>query len=405
MISFYHMKLIGYQDLSTQTWYVVIISYLSLYLGAITYFTAKTSIGNNETIKAEINLSNPLLLKNEARIPLYFTFIFGMVGLIGAFQAWFVLIELFGSIPRALLRLGALYQMRVDGDLEGVWPYTSLFSYSAIFFAAIFSAVKSRITLISALPLIALIIKEIAMAGRAGILFGFAEYGFTFIFTIYYLKTNNRNYHFNKVKFTASILIVLFLFLTSITLIKNLRAAPESFSGETRALKSLNENKFFSPAIYLYTTGHIGVLNEFLEKDIENYRVGENTFQFVYNIFNKIGFTERPNTFQKAYRIPVWINTGTFIRELIADFGFPITIIILFAMGFFLALNWNNFFMHGNFSNLVILVFLMIIIFFSFLMIITRLANWYLTLALLLSILSILSKSEKKFSVQRNNLT
>jgi oligosaccharide repeat unit polymerase len=401
MISFYHLKLINYKELNFETWYVIILSFVSLYLGAITYFFAKKTFPNLETEKNNLT-SPPLLLQNEGRIAFYFTIVFGTIGLIGAFQAWFVLIKLFGSIPVALLRLGALYQMRVSGELEGVWPYTSLFSYSAIFFAAVFSAVKSRITIISALPLIALIIKEIAMAGRAGILFGFAEYAFTFIFTIYFLKDSDIKYSFNKTKFVSSVLIVSFLFITSVTLIKNLRAAPESFAGETRSLKSLDDNIFISPAIYLYTSGHIGVLNEFLEKDVENYRIGENSFQFVYNLLNKIEFTERPNTFQKPYRIPVWINTGTFIRELIADFGFPFTLVIIFMLGFLLALNWNNFFMHGNFNNLVILVLLMIIVFFSFLMMITRLANWYLTLIFLLTIFSILARLETKISKTDN---
>lgn len=398
MITFYELKLINYSNLSGQTWFVIIFSYVSLYMGSVFYFSVKNSLKNESSSKVNKQYPLSILLKNDAKVSFYLTIIFGVIGLIGAIQSWFVLVKLFGSIPAALLRLGALYQMRVNGELVGVWPYTSLFSYSAIFFAAVFSAMKSRITVISALPLSALIIKEIAMAGRAGILFGFVEYAFTFLFTIYYLKGSYTSYSFNKTKFILSILIVLFFFITSVTLIKNLRAAPESFRGETRTLKSLNENKFISPAIYLYTSGHIGVLNKFLEKDVENYRVGENTFQFLYNILNKFNVLDRPNTFQKPYRIPVWINTGTFIRELIADFGFPITLIILFMLGFFLALNWNNFFTYGNFNNLVVLVLLMIIIFFSFLMMITRLANWYLTLIFLLSVISFLTWKDKNFS-------
>ncbi len=390
MIALYHIKLISYHELSFQTWYVIVISYFSLYLGVITYFTAKNSIGKGEISESFECGSTPFLFQDSAKIAFYLTIILGTIGLVGAIQAWLVLINMFGSIPSALLRLGALYQMRVSGELEGIWPYTSIFSYAAIFFAAIYSATKSKVTFISALPLIALLIKEVAMAGRAGILFGLVEYAFTFLFSIYYLKIHQSDYLFNKLKFFSSIIIVLILFLTSVTLVKNLRAAPESFSGETKALKSLNENKFISPAIYLYLSGHVGVLNKFLEKDVENYRFGENTFQFVYKNLNKIGFTDEPKTLQKAYRIPVWINTGTFIRELIADFGFPSTMLILFGLGFFLALNWNNFFLHGRFNNLVILVFLMIIVFFSFLMMITRLANWFLSMTFILMVIKVI---------------
>ncbi|NOX66187.1 MAG: hypothetical protein GXO85_10470, partial [Chlorobi bacterium] len=216
MITFYQLKLIGYSDLSGQAWFVIILSYISIYLGAISFFSAKDSLKKEKIIQSSKQFTLPLLLKNNARTSLYLTIILGTIGFVGAIQSWFVLVKLFGSIPAALLRLGALYQMRVNGELVGVWPYTSLFSYSAIFFAAVFSAVKSRITVISALPLLALIVKEIAMAGRAGILFGFVEYAFTFLFTIYYLKDSYIQYSFNKTKFISSVLIVLFLFVTSV---------------------------------------------------------------------------------------------------------------------------------------------------------------------------------------------
>jgi len=410
MISFYHLKLIKYDELSVETWYVIIIAYVSFFLGIIGYFASQHSIKNS---KIDINCGNEypktlFISRENSKIFFGLTLLLGLLGLLGALQAWIVLLSLYGSVTKVLLHLGALYQMRVSGELEGILPYTSIFSFASIFFAGIHSATKSRITLVSLLPLVALIIKEVAMVGRAGILFGFVEYGFTFLFASSIIRDNFKIASNNKAKLILSVTISVILFLASITFIKNLRGGSDSYSGKTRAIKALEGATFISPSIYLYLSGHIGVLNKYLEKDIEKARFGENTFQLVYNSLNKFEITSRPNGYQKGYYIPLWVNTGTFIRELLADFGIVGTMLFIYLLGYLVTHSWVRFFSNNNIVHLAILVFLMIIIFFSFLMVITRLANWFLSLGVIFGILKFfefyLYKSIEKDQISKENI-
>ncbi len=391
LISFYHIKLINYSDLSYTTWYVVAISYLSFLFGIITFFLAKASSGKKFILSEQNSLNNEPLLFRKSSVSAYLTLGFGVLGLLGALQAWSVVLSIYGSVVNALLNLGALYQMRVHGELKGIIPYTTVFLYISIFFAGINSGVKGRITLISVLPLAALIIKEVAEVGRAGILFGFAEYGLVFFLILSKKKKDKTRFNY---KLAISVLLAVGLFVTSVTLIKNLRGTTDLFTGKTRSMKKLENSVFLTPSIYLYLSGHIGVLNKFLEKNNEEKRFGESTFQVVYNILSKFGVTYKPKIYQKGYYIPIWMNTGTFIRELLADFGVSGLLLFLYFLGIFISLAWYNYFSAFNITYLIVLVFFTLIIFFSFLMIVTRMANWYMSFLFIIIICKIIQKFE-----------
>ncbi len=392
LISFYHIKLISYIDLSYTTWFVITITYLSFLFGIITFFMAKESFGKKNILSEQNSFDNnePVLFRKSA-VSAYLTLGFGVLGLLGALQAWSVVLSIYGNVVNALLNLGALYQMRVHGELKGIIPYTTGFLYISIFFAGINSGVKGRITLISVLPLAALIIKEVAEVGRAGILFGFAEYGFAFLLILYKKKKKKKGFNY---KLAISVLLAISLFIASVTFIKNLRGTTDLFTGKTRSMKKLENSVFLTPSVYLYLSGHIGVLNKFLEKNDEEKRFGESTFQFVYNILSKFDLVKKPEIYQKGYYIPIWMNTGTFIRELLADFGVSGLLLFMYFLGIFISLAWHNYFSGDNITYLIILVFLSLIIFFFFLFIITRMANWYLSFLSIFIICKIIQKFE-----------
>jgi oligosaccharide repeat unit polymerase len=361
-------------------------------LGCLTVFTARLfypKLQNNELLKPKSNY----LLESNFKIFFYLTLFFGMIGLLGAFQAWSVLISMYGSVSKALLNLGALYHMRVHGEIKGLMPYTSVFSYVAVFTAAIYSASKSRITLISVIPLLAIIIKEIAVVGRAGILFGFLEFALTFLFARRLLFQSQS---IKKYKLFLSIVFTISLFILSITAVKNLRGTTDSFSGKTKAIKALDEGSFISSSIYLYASGHLGVLNGFLFEEKEPVRWGENTFLFAYNFLNKFKFVDKPISYPQGYYVPMWINTGTFLKELIADFGIGGTLIFLFLLGFFVSFFWFKTLEDKNIFSFIFLIFLTIIISLSFLSIATRLSVWIFSLVFLIIIFFIIQKVQKK---------
>ena len=401
MLFFFHLKLINYDGLSFYAWFLIIFAYLSFIMGCLTFYSGKSIYNNSPIIeKKNFDLLQFLFHKNGSILRFLILFFSGL-GLIGALQHWSVLLNKYGSIVEVFLHLGRIRQLTVSGEIEGILPYISAFSYTAVFFAGIYSAWKRRITLISFLPLLAIILKDTAAAGRVGILIGFLQYGLTYFFTSYFLKINPSEKENNlNVKGYLSVIVVVIIFFTSIFMIKGLRGGSEQLHGAGRNINTLSNNLFITPTLYLYFSGHIGVLSKYLEKDDETARFGENSFRFVYNVLNKLGVTDDADMYQRGYYIPVWINTGTFLRELHADFGIGGTLIFLFVLGIIISYIWWKFFDYGNPIVLAFLVYLSLIISLSFLMMITRLTNWSISL---LSIIIILFFWQRVSSYQIEN--
>lgn len=397
LVFFYELRLINYVELSTQTWFVIIGAYFSFllgiflgyfYLGKIEYSTEKSSSYLLDFIK-----------ENEKSL-IYLSLLFTFIGLLGAIQHWMVLLSKFNTIPEIMINLSKVYKMRTSGEMEGVLPYVSVATYLAIFLVAILTAYKGKYSILAAIPFLTTVIKGIAMVGRQSILYGFLEFITLFIICRYYFKNKiSRN---TKRNYTSLILNITFIFILifSVILIRDFRGTDETFSGETRQLQSLKGSGVITPSIYLYLSGHLGVLNQYYEKGIEENRFGENTFQLVYNIVSKFNVTEPANIYQRAYYVPEWVNTGTYLRELDADFGTLGVFAVPFLIGFFIFFNWLKFFKYGRPINLVFLVHLFLIIWFSFLMIITRGANWFISIGLLLFIFYLFEYRNNKKSVK-----
>lgn len=385
MLLFYSMKLFHYKELSLETTSFIAINFFAFVIGNL-IVTQNSKVNFKESIS---DRTNDILQYFEENLSFfkYLIITLGLIGLLGALHSWYVLLGIYGTIPKVLINLAAVYKLRISGEIEGIIPYIEIFSYVSIFFAGIYSAYRGKISVYSLIPLIAIILKGITMVGRANILFGFVEFLFVIIFTRYLLSriSDNRKIASSLwLKLTAVFIVVLFLF--SITFIKDFRGNIESFRGETVQIRKLKDNSFFQPSLYLYLSGHLGVLDKYLEKDEENVRFGENTFQYVYNFISKFNFVERPRGYQKAYYVPMWMNTGTFLRELHSDFGLIGVYLFNLFLGILITYFWQKAIFELNIAYLLPLVYLSIIVFFSFLMIITRLAIFPISFLVILAI-------------------
>ncbi len=403
LLVLYEIKLFNYYNLSVQTWVVIGGSFLSFILGITTISVTRTFHNYQENDCNCVNFSNIFIDKGKAlKISII---IFGLIGLFGALQHWEVLLNLYGTVPNILIHLSKIYKMRIAGEIEGVIPYLSVASYISIFLAGIYSAYKRRFTLISVLPFTAFILKGIANVGRQGILYGFLEYFLTFFifksFLNFKAKEENKDFLKRRNYITVVSLVTLTLiFLFSALFIKDFRGNDENYIGETRTINVLKKGGIITPSLYLYVSGHVGVLNKFLFEESESARFGENTFQFIYNILAKIGFVERPNSYQKGYYIPMWTNTGTYLRELYVDFGVLGVYVVPYLMGLLITFSWDRFFKWGSITDFVIVIHIMLIISFSFLMMITRAANWFLGIILIPVTLKLISFVNVKRNIE-----
>jgi len=248
---------------------------------------------------------------------------------------------------------------------------------------------------------ISIVIKELTYFGRGEILFALMEFLFSFFLFRYLLNTDtSRKYAFSK-KSAIIVSTILVVFLgASVSLVRVSRGSYENFVGGSSQLKQLKGNFLISPSIYLYMSCDIGVFSKYLEHDKENTKFGHNSFLVFYDFLSRVEGEKRPRFYQKGFYIPMWANTGTFMRELHEDFGIAGIFLIPYLIGLFITWLWFKFYERHNLIVFAILVYFYIIIGFSFLMMVTRLNQWYFSLGLIILSIPIL----EKMATRKNSL-
>ncbi|MEO8231391.1 MAG: O-antigen polymerase [Ignavibacteriota bacterium] len=390
MILLYEMKLIRYYDLTFATWSLVFLSYLSFLLGVLTYFSAKEKIFNKETISYNNNID--WLTINNGKNLRFLAWLTSIIALAAVIQNWMVLIKMFGDVTTVLINASVVYRLRIERKIEGQIPYLFLFGYVSVFFAAMYTALKNKFSVISFFPFIPVILKEISQVSRAGIFLAMFEYLITFLLFKSYLKKRNPMLlvKSNK-KLLIGVILILAFIISSASLVRISRGSVENVEGATSQLKSQEDNLFLSPTMYLYFSGHIGALNKFLQSDKEKTLFAEHTLFGLYSILSKYDIVKRPTDYNHGYFIPTWINTTTFLKELNQDYGIIGTLIIIFLLGLVITFYYFKFLENGNLYHFIILVFLYLILAFSNIVLATRLSYWYLPLVFLFVITFLLN--------------
>jgi oligosaccharide repeat unit polymerase len=201
-----------------------------------------------------------------------------------------------------------------------------------------------------------------------------------------------QRFKFSKINAFAATALLLMLLIIAASFVRVARGARENYPGISPVLKDLQGSMILTPSVYLYVSSDVGVLSKYLELEKENVRFGENSFRIVYEFLAKLTGTEEPFFFQKMYHIPVWTNTGTYIRELHADYGVTGVFLIPYLLGMIITFLWFKFYEKNNLIVMTVLVYLFIIVGFSFLMIITRLNIWFLGQILIIAYIPLLEK-------------
>lgn len=395
MIVLYELKLIRYQELKSEVWFLILFAYLSFLLGILTIYSGfklRTNKTNNKTYKENV------WTENKASLIKILTYLFGIVGFLAALQNWMILLDEFGTIQNVLLNASLVYRMRIERTIEGQIPYLFTFSYVSVFFAAIYSAIKNKISLITLLPFAGVILKEISQSARAGVLNAFFLFISTFLIYRYYFHAKVRKKYLNW-KILLGFIFIMLLLIISTTIIRVTRITTEKFKGATTQLNKLESNTIISPSIYLYFSGQIGTLNKVIQIEERSKLPAEKTLTMFYNIISKFNIVKRPKDHDKGYYIPVWMNTGTFLREIFMDYGYLGLIIVPYLIGFLCTLFWYKFFETGSLFYLTILSHCFIIIGFSFVIFVVRLSTWVFPIVILLIITYLLEKKFYKIKI------
>lgn len=405
LVFFYELKLLPYPDLIPLAWFMIVGSFLAFILGIATTFTARNLYPENkETDEAEI--STLKIFSDGGKALKYSVVFFSLIGLFVALHRWYVLIGKFGSIEEVVLNAAVVYRLNIQGEIKEFIPFLPSFIYVGVFLSGIYTAYNGKFTFLSVFPIITIILKELTYFGRGEMLFASMEFIFTFLLVRHFLTRVKKNtFKFSKINAFVATVILLTLIMTVSSFIRISRGSRENYVGTDRQLKQMKDNFLFSPSIYLYISSDAGVFSKYLEMDKEEARIGENSFRLFYDFLSRFGLVEKPSFFQRGYFIPMWTNTGTFIREIHADFGIIGVLAIPYTLGIILTWLWSLFIRTGNTYSLLFMVYLYLIIGFSFLVMVTRLNQWYFSQVLILMYLPILQKiaSRKTFLQNGNN--
>lgn len=392
LIFLYELKLLPYHDLNSLSWFFIISAFLSFLFGILTIISAKNLNIKDPNLAKKSNVSFDIFI-DDGRTLRYVIFIFSVICLYAAIQHWMVLIKMFGSITGVFVNARRVYHLSTHGGVPGVVPYISVLGFVAIFFSGIYTAYKRRFSLLTFFPFIGIILKDLATVGRAAMLLAFMEFLFSFFLFKYILNDDvSKRFKFSKKNLIIAFSILIIFFIVSASFVRITRGSTENYSGISRELKQMEGNMIISPSLYLYLSSTIGVLSQYLKSEGEKTSFGENTFIVLYNVLAKLGVQEKPSEFQKGYFIPMWTNTGTYIRELHADFGIAGVFLGPYLIGLLITWLWFKFYEEKGLIVFALLVYFNLIIGFSFLVMVTRLFYWFISLLLIILVLPVLEK-------------
>jgi oligosaccharide repeat unit polymerase len=267
------------------------------------------------------------------------------------------------------------------GDTRFCALFDDFFVYCG-FFSGVFTGKKEKWHPCTLLAFLGVILEDLAHVGRTGMLFAFFEFITTWILTL--MIQTQKSLLRKKIALHVLGLVLMLVLLAN--MVKSARIVTEEFESASRSLSKINRTSLISPSIYLYFSSQMGVLNKYLAQQNESAVWGENTFLPAYNLLAKAGIIHKPRFYQKGYFVPMWSNTGTYLKELHLDFGYAGIFIGPLLLGFGLTFFWFRFFQTQRLTDLVVLVYLFLILHFSFLMLIPRLGIWWIGFTVLFAL-------------------
>jgi oligosaccharide repeat unit polymerase len=387
MLFLYEWKLLPYTDITPLTWFYIISGFCSFLFGILTIRSAR-----NLKTEHKFSFKDPQnalkIFIDGGKTVKYALLFFSLISLYGALQHWSVLIDKFGSVAGVFLNASTIYRLNASGGIKGQVPFIAVLAYVAIFFSGVYTAYKGRFSFLTFLPFLGIIIKELATIGRAGILLGLVEFLVSFFLFRNLLSDDpSKKFRFSKKNAVISFTLLIVFFIASISLVRISRGSFEHYSGASRELNQFKGNIIFTPSVYLYLSSHVGVLSKYVSSEREDTKFGQNTFLTLYHVLNKFDLVERDSDYQKGYFIPMWTNTGTYLRELDADFGIIGLLVIPYLLGVFITWFWYKFYEDKNLIVFTLLVYLYLIVGLSFFIMISRTSYW--SISLLVTVLSI----------------
>ncbi|MBI5020379.1 MAG: oligosaccharide repeat unit polymerase [Ignavibacteriales bacterium] len=370
---FFELRLIDYYPIENETWIVIIVGWLTFVLGATTnsmtklhYAQVKSAVlFNNSDIQYRSCTDENILLKKML-------WVINIISLLAALHGLYLVLKIFGNLTNLLAFGSLLYSYRVSEGLPGSIPYMSSLALSATLLAGVVTRKEGRLKFVAVLPLIIVLITEVTNMGRANLVIA----GLLFSCGYFFTKKEKLHTKFKDGIFTfkrwITLFIIFFIIIAGAEMIRSARGAIETFRGSSSTLLKMRKSSFITPSIYLYFTANFGVLNQYLKGDGEFSIPGGHTFAPLYRFLNKLGLDTQVETYQVRYNTPTGANTGTYLRELHADFGLIGILLGPYLIGFVTSIFWYRYMQNNNYVDLAFLSYFFVVIGMSIFVMATR---------------------------------
>jgi oligosaccharide repeat unit polymerase len=274
----------------------------------------------------------------------------------------------------------------VQETVPGKMPYLGSLCLVSSLLAGVYTAKIGRIRLAAILPIVICILVDLSNMTRALMILDGIIFSVGYFVTRSDERVKSSSVREHKVRRIVLVVALLGMLVGGAELARSTRHANEDIVGASRTLQNLQFSSLITPSVYMYMTAHHGVLNQYLKHDGEHGIWGGNTLAPMYRGLDKLGFQTYVNQYQTFYKTPVGANTGTYLRELHADFGIPGVLIVPYIIGFLTSFFWYRYADTSRYIYLALLGYFMVVTGMSVFYLATRLG--YLLVYLLGSVVA-----------------
>jgi len=380
-LSLFELGWIDYEPLTVETWLLMGYAWLAFAAGSAIVILARRAIGISSNSPPVVKLNQATYL--EKRYLLITVVMLCIIAFLGVVQHWMVLIGRFGSIAGVLLNGGIIYSLRTSGQLTGLVPYVDSLALIGACLAGIYCAKAGGIKPIGLFPLLIIMLDEVGTAARAKLLTA----GLLFLSAYFIAKVaptaHVRTRRASRIRRLLPMLIVLAVLVLGAEFVRGLRESSFRYYGLTTKFE---KHPYVPASIYLYLSAHPGTFNAYLKADQEHPFPGTYTFAPLMRIFVRLGLADPAPLYQRFYNIPIPVNTGTYLRDIHAEFGVAGILIVPYLLGLICTILWIRLKQKEGMLPMVWLSHLYVVVAITYLVQGTQIGYWFLSLLISLFI-------------------
>ncbi len=366
---------IKYYPMTADAWLMIGYAWVAFSFGSAIVILARRSVADSSNPRPSMAAYQTAIL--ERRYLKIVVAILCCVAFLGVLQHWMVLLDRFGSIVGILLNGGTIYSLRTSGQLTGMVPYVDSLALTGACLAGIYCARAGGIKPLGILPLLIIMLDEVAIAARAKLLVA----GLLFLSAYFLAKvapaSSFRSRHLSRIRRLLPMIVVLAVLVLGAEFVRGIRETSFRYYGLT---SKFEKYPFVSPSLYLYFTCHPGAFNAYLKAEKEDPFPGTYTFAPLFRVFARLGIADAAPLYQEFYNTPIPANTGTYLRDIHAEFGIVGVLVMPYVLGLICTMLWIRIREGRRLILVVWLSHLYVVVAFTYIAQGTQLGFWLLSL-------------------------